>query len=158
MATSDHSAAYDLQLFEQKPATILKMQPNQKQSKLQKRRTRLQSLINAAVTLAVSMVALAVVCAMITGRVRLTEIKTDIVEAQNTLNELQSEQIRLQSELTGKLSGQSLDDYAQAQGLHVADSAQINYITRSNGDAVTVNDTEDAWWVRLFSGDLNFFG
>ena len=159
MAASNHpSEAYDLALFEPKQPKLVALPPNKKVQKLERRRTRVQSALNVAATVAVAALVIGVVSLLITSRVQLTEMNRSIDEAQQRLSELQSEQTRLEAELARELSAQSVDEYAQEQGMVAADSGQIHYITRSDGDEVETAEAPAAhWWDKLWASIVKFF-
>ena len=69
------SEAYDLSLFEPKQAKIVPLKPNKKQAKAQQRRSRIQSLLNTAVTLALAGLVITSLGMMVAGRVRITEMQ-----------------------------------------------------------------------------------
>ena len=74
MAVRPHgSEAYDLSLFEPKEDKIIELKPNKKLEKVQKRRVKLQSMLNTALTLFVAAILVTVIGSMITTRVQLTE-------------------------------------------------------------------------------------
>lgn len=106
------SEAYDLSLFEPKQAKIVPLKPNKKQAKAQQRRSRIQSLLNTAVTLALAGLVITSLGMMVAGRVRITEMDAQITTQQEQLSNLQSEHVRLTSELAAKTSAQSVEDYA----------------------------------------------
>lgn len=92
------SEAYDLSLFEPKQAKIVPLKPNKKQAKAQQRRSRIQSLLNTAVTLALAGLVITSLGMMVAGRVRITEMDAQITTQQEQLSNLQSEHVRLTSE------------------------------------------------------------
>ena len=96
---SNRSEAYDLALFEPKQAKIVELTPNKKLQKAERRRTRVQSVLNTMGVLLVSTVIIGVVSMMITSRVQLTEMNQTINEYDDTMKKLKSEETRLQTEL-----------------------------------------------------------
>ena len=89
------SEAYDLSLFEPKQAKIVPLKPNKKQAKAQQRRSRIQSLLNTAVTLALAGLVITSLGMMVAGRVRITEMDAQITTQQEQLSNLQSEHVRI---------------------------------------------------------------
>ena len=105
MQTPVHGTeAYDLSLFEERPARLKEVKPSQKVQKARRRTARLQSIINVAVTLLVTTAVCAVVALMIFDRVQITEINDEIIQKQETLDILESETIRLSNELAAQTS------------------------------------------------------
>ncbi len=128
------SEAYDLSLFEKKKAKITPLH-SKKATKAEKRRARIQKLLNAMATVLVSGGVLMVITLMITSQIRLTEMNSNINRQETLLNEAVSETKRLESELAAQTSAQSVEQYAESVGLRQMESGQIDYIT------VTVPET-----------------
>lgn len=122
------SEAYDLSLFESKSAKITTL-PGKKATKAEKRRSRIQKLVNTMATVLVAGSILFVIAFMISSQVRLTELNNSIGNAQTELNEAVSETKRLESELAAQTSAQSVEAYAESVGLRQVESGQIDYIT-----------------------------
>ncbi|WP_294752180.1 hypothetical protein [uncultured Ruminococcus sp.] len=53
-----------------------------------------------------------------------------------------AENVRLQSELEGKVSAKSIEEYAKSLGMEKINSSQINYIKIQTGDVVTIPEKE----------------
>lgn len=152
------SEAYDLSLFEPKEDKIIKLKPNKKLEKVQKRRLKLQSLLNTAVTLFIAAMLVTVIGSMITTRVQLTEQNKIISQKQKELEELESEYKQLSAELAAKTSAQSVDAYAEKQGMQKVDPSQIQYITVDGGDKVELaDDSTQSWWEKIGTAITNFF-
>ena len=58
------------------------------------------------------------------------------------LDSAAAENVRLQSELEGKVSAKSIEEYAKSLGMEKINSSQINYITIQTGDVVTIPEQE----------------
>ena len=143
MAVRPHgSEAYDLSLFEPKEDKIIELKPNKKLEKVQKRRVKLQSMLNTALTLFVA--------AILVNKV--------ISQKQQELEELKSEYKQLNAELAAKTSAQSVDAYAKENGMQKVESGQIQYITVDGGDKVELaDDGAQSWWEKIGSAVTNFF-
>lgn len=115
-AHSQGSEAYDLSLFEPKKAEIVKLKPNKKLQKQQKRRARVQTVINTAVTMLTAGIVVAVLGLMIASRVQLTEMNSQISQKQSQLNELIGETKRLESELAARTSPQWWNSMPRSRG------------------------------------------
>ena len=159
MAVRPHgSEAYDLSLFEPKEDKIIELKPNKKLEKVQKRRVKLQSMLNTALTLFVAAILVTVIGSMITTRVQLTEQNKVISQKQQELEELKSEYKQLNAELAAKTSAQSVDAYAKENGMQKVESGQIQYITVDGGDKVELaDDGAQRWWEKIGSAVTNFF-
>jgi cell division protein FtsL len=61
---------------------------------------------------------------------------------QEKLDSAAAENVRLQSELDGKMSAKSIEEYAKSLGMEKIDSTQIKYIQIQTGDVVTIPEQE----------------
>ncbi|MBR0511494.1 MAG: hypothetical protein IJJ81_02835 [Ruminococcus sp.] len=61
---------------------------------------------------------------------------------QEQLDSVAAENVRLQSELDGKMSAKSIEEYAKSIGMEKIDSTQIKYIQIQTGDVVTIPEQE----------------
>ena len=141
MAAGRGTEAYDLSLFEKRPAKIVKFETNKKLKKEQKRRNAIQSILNTVATLCVAVMAVTVLGMLIVSRVRLTEMDGKINKVEKQLVILQSEKIRLTDELARKTSTKSVEEYAyNTLGMQKIESSQIEYIASDNSDKAVVAD------------------
>lgn len=127
MATN-HSEAYDLSVFESRSAKITPL-PSKKEAKADRRRARVQNLLNGAATAMIAACVVVILALMITSQVRLTEMNNAIGRTETQLNEAISETKRLESLLASQTSAQSVENYAESVGLRPMESGQIDYIT-----------------------------
>lgn len=133
--------AYDLSLFEERPAKIVKLKTNKRLQKEQRRRNAIQSLLNTLATLCVAAIAITVIGTLIVSRVRLTEMDDQINTIKQELVVLQSEKIRLTDELARKTSTKSVEEYAyNTLGMQKLEPSQIEYIVSDNSDKAVVAD------------------
>lgn len=141
MAANRGSEAYDLSLFEERPAKVVPLKPNKKMQKAQERKNAMQSLLNTLATLLVAASVIAVMGIMITSRVRLTEMDSIISQKQQQLVVLQSENTRLTDELASKTSIKSVEEYASnTLGMQKIEPSQIEYIQAASGDKTVLSD------------------
>ncbi len=158
MQTPVHGTeAYDLSLFEERPARLKVVKPSKKAQKAQRRAARLQSIINVAVTLLVTTAVCAVVALMIFDRVQITEINDEIIQKQETLDILESETIRLSNELAAQTSAEQVDAYAAANGMQKIDNYQLQYITVEAGDKLEVTDDGDKGFFETVAAGVGDF-
>lgn len=155
MAQSEY--AYDLSLFETKKTKLVALKPNKKEEKRNSRREKLQSVLNVSAVVLIAIVVLAVIGLRITYGVQLTELNSRISEAETRLSELQSEQVRLESELASKTSIAHVNEYALENGMTLADNNQINYITVSGADTVTVAAEDNGFFAAIWNGIVQIF-
>lgn len=86
---------------------------------------------------AVFVVALAIVAAILYNNVALTELTAQIEDAQLSLEQLKSENRRMQVELEGRISLRSVEEQAEkVLGMAKAEPYQIEYIDLGEGDCV----------------------
>ncbi len=148
MAQTSH--AYDLELFQPREPRLVALKDNKKAMENKKKRQRRQAALNTAVILSLAIVVLGMVAYFIFCNVRLTEMNKAIADAQTQLSTLQSEQVRLQAELSGKTSAEQINNYAQQLGMLPIDSHQIYYIEGNQGDLVTVKQADANWFRRAW--------
>lgn len=143
---ANHSGteAYEMSLFEPKKAKIVELKQNKKQLQAQKRRARIQKILNAVVAAVISAMVIGVVGITLTSRAQLNEMNSLINEKQQELDSLQEEYKSLKADLDAKISPNAVMDYAENElGMQKIEPHQIQYITVEDGDKVEVNDTED---------------
>ena len=70
---------------------------------------------------------------------------------QEKLDSVAAENVRLQSELDGKMSAKSIDEYAKSIGMEKIDSTQIKYIQIQTGDVVTIPEQEKGIMAKIKS-------
>lgn len=138
------NAAYDLSLFSDgQRGKVVSIEENKKQKREAKRRSLVQSIAGVAVVVAVVAVILSVALMAIVSRVRLTEMNEQLSDLDNQLSVLQSENVRLHSELTEIASSERIDAYAEKHGLQKTESGQEHYFTVNGGDRVEKAATEN---------------
>ena len=141
------SSAYDFDMFmpkrkeekENKKGKILKISdvPSQKKKREEERRKAASSARMARVsTVAVSMMIVAMVCAMIYLRIEVTDASRELGNLKSQAELLKSEENRLRMELENKMSIANIEEQATALGMQKAEAAQVNYV-RVNGEENT---------------------
>ena len=147
--------AYDLKRFEPREPHLVALKNTKKVQEDSRRRTRRQSLLTVVVYLAIAVLAMGMVGYFITCNVRLTEMNKQLAEGQATLNAMQSEQVRLQSELAGLTSAERVNEYAQENGLLPVGSNQIYYIEAKEQDQVSLANENDSWFSKAWDALLD---
>ena len=150
------STAYDLELFSDRKPHLVEMKNTKKAEEDTRRRAHRQSVLSLVVYLAVAAVAIALVGYFITCNVRLTEMNKAIKDKQAQLSSLQSEEIRLKSEVAGLTSAEKVNGYVQEHGLGPVNSNQIYYIEAQAQDQVTVPEEEGTWFQRAWNAIVEF--
>jgi cell division protein FtsL len=148
--------AYDLELFSSRKPHLVEMKNTKKAQEDTRRRSRRQSLLNLVVYLAVAAVAIALVGYFITCNVRLTEINKELMEKQSELNALQSEEVRLRSEVAGMTSSDKVDAYVQETGMSPVNSNQIYYIEATEEDQVSLPEENGNWLEQAWNAIVDF--
>lgn len=142
---ANRSEAYDLSLFEERPAKVVKLKTNKKLQKAQQRKNVLQSFLNMTATVCVAALVVTVVGMLIASRVQLTELDDQINTMEADLVVLESEKIRLTDELARKTSAKSVEEYAYNElGMQKTEAYQIEYIPAENGDKAVVSQASDS--------------
>ncbi len=133
------SEAYDLSLFETQPRLRAVNSP-EKTAEIQERKERRARKGRLAYNIVVAALLVTVFALMIVSRVQLTELNDQISSSREELAILQSETSRLTNELSAKTSAESVDAYANENGMEKIESHQIEYITVDGGDKIEVSD------------------
>ena len=135
------SLAYDFDMFLPKKdvasAKIVKM-PHKKKVASKRRESALVS--ETVKKIAIISFVLAVVCANIFLRVRITEVNTDINNIKNEIAELESENTRLNVEFENRISFKNIEESAVSLGMKKMDKSQIIYIKTNKTNAAVTSD------------------
>ena len=151
------NTAYDFELFQPRETRLVALKNDTKAKADHHRRTRRQSVLNVVVYLAIGLIALGMVGYFITCNVRLTEMNKQIADGEARLRALQSEQVRLESELAGLTSAERVNAYAQEHGLVPVGNNQIYYIESKEQDQVTLTSENDSWWDTAWNAFLGLW-
>lgn len=143
--------AYDLELFQPREGHLRPLQNTAKATRDKKRRDSRHRLATIAVFLTVASLVIGVVGYFIYCNVRLTEMNKSLADGRAQLSVLQSEEVRLKSELAGLTSAEKINQYALEHGLQPIDSNQIYYITANEEDTVVLPAQQENWLGRLWS-------
>ena len=134
------SLAYDFDMFLPKEKTvkakIVKM-PRKKSVSSKRASVAVAQKIKTG---AVIGFILAVVCANIFLRARITEVNAEISAVETEITELESEYTRLNVEFENRISYQNIEQVAKSLGMKKMDKSQVVYIkTNPTNAAVTSN-------------------
>ena len=158
MMEQNSSQAYDLSLFEPRKARVTNIAPNKKQVKANRKRARVQAVLN---TVAIFFVATVIICAvgmLIVSQVQLTEMNKTVTELENELAILESEGKTLSHNLVAQTSNEQVEEYAKSHGMQQIESVQIDYFSVDNQDVAKVPVEETSWWEDLWEDITHFFG
>lgn len=87
---------------------------------------------------------------VINSYVQLNEVYSDISEANAQLNELRSENVRMQTELEGQASIRNIKEYAEELlGLQKIDQSQIQYIQIQTEDEIIIEEPEQNIFIKI---------
>ena len=152
------NAAYDLNLFSpQRKPRLVEMKNTKKAEEDSRRRAHRQSVLNLLIYLAVAAVAVALVGYFITCNVRLTEMNKTLSDKQAQLSALESEGVRLKSEVMSKTSAERVNAYVQENGLYPVNGSQVYYIAATEEDQVIVAEQEAGWLEKAWDAVVDFF-
>ncbi len=151
------NAAYELEYFDnaaqqvdQQPIKKVVRNPQKKNSRLMVK------------TVGVLITVVAVCSALLYSRAVLTEVGDQITTSNETLEELQSEGVRLKSELDSKLSLDNVEEYALNElDLVKMNAAQKDYVTVPPAETVQEEEKEESFWdmlVRKFEEFREYIG
>lgn len=88
--------------------------------------------------------------AVIYSNVQQLQISNQISAKQKELTDLQSENVRMQSEIAGRTSTKNIQEYAEQQlHMHTIDQSQIEYVQIQTNDVVQIPEEEQNIFVRV---------
>ena len=151
-----HNEAYDLDLFQPREARLVALKNTKKMQEDNQRRNRRQSTLNVVVYLILGVIVMAAVGFFITGRVMLTEMKQNLAEQMAYSNALDSESVRLDSELAALTSAEQVNNYIQENGMLPVGSNQIYYIEAQEQDQVSLASENDTWLSKAWNALRDF--
>ena len=110
-----------------------------------------------------AIIVLALLSAMIYGKVEISSLYTQRTELETQLAQLQSENVSLESELAQKTSMTKVEEYAKNElGLQKLDKSQIEYVeVESDNTAQIVQSDDSNIFVKIkrwFSSALEYIG
>ena len=149
MAFLSSNNAYDISVFEDENLENQDLHKKNKVVKIPKKKfeqakRRKRNLLKLTVGFLFSAVVVVVVGMIIYSQVQLTELNQKISEAQETLENSQSEYTQMQMNVDAKYTTSILEEYAQDKlGMTKANSSQKEFVDLSSGDKAKVIEKED---------------
>lgn len=141
--------AYDLERFEQRTPV-----PEQK-PQISVRRER---SVHPAKILLVSVLALAMGFSLLYSRVVITELNEEINGATTQLDVLHAEQVRMQTELDGKMSLKAIEEAAIGEyGMVKPDGSQVSYIQVTKESRLEGKGKEEGLFEKIVHYIQGFF-
>ena len=149
MAFLSSNNAYDISVFEDENLENQDLHKKNKVVKIPKKKfkhakRRKRNPLKLTVGFLFSAVVVAVVGMIIYSQVQLTELNQKISEAQETLENSQSEYTQMQMNVDAKYTTSIIEEYAQDKlGMTKANSSQKEFVDLSSGDKAKVVEKED---------------
>ena len=139
---SRNNLAYDLEKFEETAS--------EKAPKIRVKRQKAENAGSAPKLLVMALAAGVLLGALIYGKVENTAIHSEIAAQTRYVEMLESENVRMQSELEEKTALKSVESYAEdILGMQKLDKSQIEYVSISNGNVVDIPENEENIFVKL---------
>ncbi len=133
--------AYDLERFEQHTPV------QQQKPAISVRRER---SIHPAKILLVAVLALLMGCSLLYGRVIITELNEEINAAATQLDILNAEQVRMQTELDGKMSLKAIEETAIGEyGMVKPDGSQVSYVQVTKESKLETITKEEGFFQKI---------
>ena len=149
MAFLSSNNAYDISVFEDENLENQDLHKKNKvvkipKKKIEQTKRRKRNPLKLTVGFLFSAVVVAVVGMIIYSQVQLTELNQKISEAQETLENSQSEYTQMQMNVDAKYTTSIIEEYAQDKlGMTKANSSQKEFVDLSSGDKAKVVEKED---------------
>ncbi len=88
--------------------------------------------------------------AVILSNVQQLQLSNEITEKQQQLQDLQSENVRMQSQIAGQTSSKNVQEYAEnILGMHLIDPSQIEYVQIQTDDVVEIPEEDQNLFVKI---------
>ena len=149
MAFLSSNNAYDISVFEDENLENQDLHKKNKvviipKKKIEQAKRRKRNPLKLTVSFLFSAVVVAVVGMIIYSQVQLTELNQKISEAQETLENSQSEYTQMQMNVDAKYTTSIIEEYAQDKlGMTKANSSQKEFVDLSSGDKAKIVEKED---------------
>ncbi|WP_295211045.1 cell division protein FtsL [Ruminococcus sp.] len=152
-----HNLAYDYSIYDNAEEQAVR------EIKYKKNPAAKQKKTSVVKIMAVCMLALAIFGAMIFGKVEISSLCSEQTKQLEQLEQLQGENVSLQSELAQKTNMSKVEEYAENElGLKKLDKSQIEYVTVDSDSVAKVVKTEESnVFVKIkrwFSSVLEYIG
>lgn len=133
-----NNLAYDLSVYEPVPE-------KEHRKRIQhKRNLKPKDNISAVKSLMVGITALCLLCAILNGKLEISKLYAESSQTNSKLSQLQSENVRLDTEIEAKTSVPVIENYAEnVLGMEKLNKAQIEYIQTDCNNVVEVVNEKD---------------
>ncbi len=143
-------AAYNLDDFAAKTGDEHDRELKTRSLRIIKNRRKEKTVAPVKVILSAAMI-VAVCVTMIYSQVVLTELTSEVSYYENKITELDTEYVRLQSELEASTSIKNLEEAAETKlGLSKIDSSQVEYVNLTGEDEITVAHTGGKYLIEQY--------
>lgn len=151
--------AYNFENFAAKTADEHDEELRTRSLRIIKNRRAVKAIAPVKIILGAAMV-IAVCIIMIYSQVVLTELTSEVSFYENQITELNTEYVRLQSELEASTSIKTLEEAAESKlGLAKIDSSQVEYVSLTGSDEITIARTGGKYLiVEYWNNFLEFIG
>lgn len=145
--------AYDLSVFE-----TVQPNPKKEQQPIKKLDRKQSTKYISPVRSIALIVAVAVVTSfMVFSMIQLSELNDEIITAEDDLQTLQSESVRLDLKLNQMMSMSQLEESAESLGMVKINANNIEYITLSQGNVIEIpEDNNTTIFEKILTGFTNF--
>lgn len=141
--------AYDLTKYEDVSV--------EKAPKIRIRRQRAENTGSVPKLIATAAAAGLLMGAVIYGKVENAAIHAEITAQTKYVQMLESENVRMQTEIEEKTALKSVESYAEdILGMQKLDKSQIEYVSVSNGSVVDIPENDDNIFVKIKNGVSDF--
>lgn len=139
----NNNLAYNLDRYED-------VTPEAVKTKIRVRRRKNESVGSAPMIIVTAVLAAFLLGLVIYGKVEMASLHAEIAGANRTVDELKSENVRMQTEIEGRTSMKSVESYAEnILGMHKLEKSQIEYISIDNGNMAEIPDEEESVFIRI---------
>lgn len=139
---SSNNLAYDLSKYEN-------TNPD-KSPQIKIRKEKKEAAGSAPKIIVMTMAAGVLLGAVIYGKVQNAALHTEIANKEQAVDILNSENVRMQTEIESKNSLKNIEDYAEnILGMQKLDKSQVDYITIESGNVVEIPQEEDNIFVNI---------
>ena len=142
---SKGNAAYDLSVYEN---TVHSDKKDQKSDiKVVNQTAEAGSAVKIVI---VTLLAGLVMAAVISSKVQQASIHAEILAVTAEVNELSSENVRMETEIERKSALNSVEEYAtNVLGMQKLDKSQIEYLSLENGNVIEISENSSNIFVKL---------
>lgn len=123
---------------------------NNVDQKLNDSEQKTEKKVSAVKVILGAIVCFALLTAVILSNVQQLQLSNEIAAKQKQYTDMQSENVRMQTELAGKASNKNVQEYAEnVLGMHVLNPSQVEYIQIQTDDVVEIPEEEQSVFVKI---------